>query len=129
MEPLRPPCAQCPDAWDLDFGDPQTWQHAVRTCYACPMFTQCRAQAEALVRRGQAPRAVIWAGRAYDNSGRIIRNLDHYRGSAGLTTKPSTRITHLAPTPNHYEADGPIATARGIVVHLRRRSGAIGLSE
>lgn len=75
----RPPCADLPDSWDLDAGTPEAWQSAVRTCNSCPLIAQCRQLVQTLIARGDGPRAMIWAGIAYDNSGNVIENLDRHR--------------------------------------------------
>ncbi|MEV0032796.1 hypothetical protein [Nocardia sp. NPDC050793] len=75
----RPPCAAVPDCWDLDIGSPASWRIAVQTCGTCPLLAKCHQLAESLTERGQAPRAMIWAGIGYDNSGNVVENLDRYR--------------------------------------------------
>jgi hypothetical protein len=76
---IAPPCAECPDKWDLDAGSPETWRSAVQTCVDCPLLAECAELASSLTARGQAPRAMIWAGVGYDNSGNIVACLDRYR--------------------------------------------------
>ncbi|WP_405136700.1 hypothetical protein [Nocardia sp. NBC_01388] len=75
----RPPCATCPNDWDLDVGTPESWRAAVEVCGSCPLRSKCEQLASTLITRGDAPKAMIWAGVAYDNSGRVIENLDRYR--------------------------------------------------
>lgn len=88
-----PPCAARPDSWDLEVGTPETWRQAVRTCHECPFFADCAKLANKLTRAGQGPRAMIWAGVAYDCAGRVIGNLDHYHppGKQNRVTK----IVHI----------------------------------
>lgn len=75
----RPPCADCPNGWDLDVGTPESWRTAVEVCRNCPLRAKCAQLAQELVTSGDVPRAMIWAGTAYDNAGRVIENLDRYR--------------------------------------------------
>lgn len=99
----RPPCAELPDSWDLDSGTPEAWHSAVRTCYGCPLFEQCARLAQTLIDRGDAPRAMIWAGIAYDNSGNVIENLDRHR-TVPIDHKRPMRIIRNGPRPTHGAA-------------------------
>lgn len=99
----RPPCAEVPDSWDLDSGTPEAWHSAVRICYGCPLFTQCSRLAQTLIERGDAPRAMIWAGVAYDNSGNVIENLDRHR-TVPIDHKRPMRIIRNGPRPTHGTA-------------------------
>ena len=61
-------------SWDLDVGDLQSWLRGQRICLEqCPFLTHCRAQRDQLypypVRN---PQAVIWAGVAYSETGKIL---------------------------------------------------------
>lgn len=76
---VRPPCAGSPADWDLDAGGPEAWRSAVRVCASCPLADRCAQLAQTFIDRGDTPRAMIWAGVAYDNSGRVIENLDAHR--------------------------------------------------
>ena len=62
------------ESWDLDVGDLQSWLRAQRVCREqCPFLAQCRSQRNRLypypVRN---PQAVIWAGVAYSDTGKIL---------------------------------------------------------
>ena len=62
------------ESWDLDVGDLQSWLRAQRVCREqCPFLDQCRSQRNRLypypVRN---PQAVIWAGVAYSELGRVL---------------------------------------------------------
>lgn len=94
----RPPCADVPDNWDMDTGTPDAWRAAVRTCQNCPLFVQCSQLAQMLTARGDGPRAMIWAGIAYDNSGSVIENLDRHR-AAPIDHKRPMRIIRNGPRP------------------------------
>lgn len=87
----RPPCAQRPDDWDLDTGTPESWRQAVQICHRCPLLTQCQRMAAALTESGDRPRAMIWAGVGYDNSGRAIQDLDRHCSTPVDSRRP-TRI-------------------------------------
>ncbi|MFF2554729.1 hypothetical protein ACFVUS_27260 [Nocardia sp. NPDC058058] len=52
---------------------------AVEICQTCPLLTQCALLAETFIARGDAPRAMIWAGVGYDNAGKVVENLDRHR--------------------------------------------------
>ncbi|WP_327146913.1 hypothetical protein [Nocardia sp. NBC_01327] len=75
----RPPCADVPNDWDLDVGTPETWRTAVQICRDCPLLADCSRLAKAFIARGDAPRAMIWAGVGYDNVGRVVDDLDRHR--------------------------------------------------
>ncbi|WP_327148032.1 hypothetical protein [Nocardia sp. NBC_01329] len=94
----RPPCADVPDSWDLDSGTPESWHTAIRTCYSCPLFEHCSKLAQTLIERGDAPRAMIWAGIAYDNSGNVVENLDRHR-AVPIDHKRPMRIIRNGPRP------------------------------
>lgn len=128
----RPACSERPDDWDLDTGTPDTWRQAVRTCQACPLLAQCSQLAETLTGRGQAPRAMIWAGVGYDASGNVIENLDRHR-TAPIDHKRPTTIIRTAPVqfegtarlesapevrPHHHEPT-PASPRRQIVIRRR----------
>lgn len=110
----RPPCADIPDSWDLDVGTPEAWRTAIRTCYSCPLFGQCQELAQTLTRRGDAPRAMIWAGVAYDNSGNVIENLDRHR-AVPIDHKRPLRIIRNGPRPARTKP-APAAPRRHIVL-------------
>ncbi|MEU1985876.1 hypothetical protein [Nocardia sp. NPDC019395] len=111
----RPPCAEVPDSWDLDSGTPDAWQSAVHTCYGCPLFEQCKRLAQTLIERGDAPRAMIWAGVAYDNSGNVIENLDRHR-TAPIDHKRPMRIIRNGPRPTAHGTAVSGAPKRHIVL-------------
>ncbi|MFQ6327806.1 hypothetical protein ACLMAL_16930 [Nocardia sp. CWNU-33] len=94
----RPPCADGPDDWDMDAGSPDSWRAAVRTCLACPLLAQCKETVQALVERGDGPRAMIWAGVAYDNSGTIVENLERHRATPINHNRPM-QIIRNGPRP------------------------------
>ncbi|WP_345497787.1 hypothetical protein [Nocardia callitridis] len=63
----------------MDTGSPEAWHAAVQVCGSCPLAAQCTQLVRELIERGDGPRAMIWAGVAYDNSGTIVENLDRHR--------------------------------------------------
>ncbi|WP_110040713.1 hypothetical protein [Nocardia neocaledoniensis] len=63
----------------MERGNAETWREAVRICGECPLFVQCAELAGALAAKGQRPRAMIWAGVAYDGAGAVIQDLEWYR--------------------------------------------------
>lgn len=68
------PCAQHPEAWDLDAlsGDPRSAMMSLATCLRCPRpggIGACQTERDAALVR---PRAVIWAGQAFNDNGSII---------------------------------------------------------
>jgi hypothetical protein len=122
-----PPCAQCPDNWDLDAGSPETWRSAVQTCRDCPLLGECAELAATLTSRGQAPRAMIWAGVGYDNSGNVIACLDRYRVLPINVKRPTVIIRNrraslsgLDGTTERAQAVPAVGSGRKIV--LRRIS-------
>ena len=100
------PCASNPEAWDLDAGDLTQWLAALRTCReSCRMLAACVGLRERFYPGSGStgtprdnPRAVIWAGVAYSDEGRVLppdslRNLAaRRRGVAERARKPSTAI-------------------------------------
>ncbi|WP_157573990.1 hypothetical protein [Nocardia jejuensis] len=98
----RPPCAEDPSAWDLDVGTPESWRIAVEICQHCPLLIQCRGRAENFIARGDAPRAMIWAGVGYDNAGKIVENLDRHRIAPVDRNRPM-RIIRTSADPNRAE--------------------------
>lgn len=103
---MAAPCARSPEAWDLDAGDLTQWLAALRTCReSCPMLAACVSMRQQLYPgSGSAaaprdnPRAVIWAGVAYSDEGRVLapdslRNLAaRRRGIAERAQNPSTAV-------------------------------------
>ena len=81
VDPLdNTPCRNDPVKWDLDAagrldGFLDDWRHAIAACGTCPGQRACRALlAEHYPGHGpdapaRNPRGVIWAGRAYGDSG------------------------------------------------------------
>ncbi|MBF6175670.1 hypothetical protein [Nocardia blacklockiae] len=120
----RPPCADGPDDWDLDVGTPESWRSAIRTCQSCPLFAKCDQLAQALIARGDGPRAMIWAGVAYDSAGRIVENLDRHR-AAPIDHKRPLRIIHNGPRPVCTEP-APPTPHRRIVLGRRRVAAPTG---
>ncbi|BCK57300.1 hypothetical protein [Nocardia wallacei] len=114
----RPPCADGPDDWDLDVGTPESWRSAIRTCHSCPLFANCDQLAQTLIARGDAPRAMIWAGVAYDSAGRVVENLDRHRATP-IDHKRPLRIIHNGPRPVCTEP-APPTPHRRIVLGRRR---------
>ncbi|MFE3261062.1 hypothetical protein ACFXPS_38860 [Nocardia sp. NPDC059091] len=98
----RPPCAEGPNDWDLDIGTPDAWRAAVEVCRSCPLLTECAQLAQGFIDRGDAPRSMIWAGVPYDNSGKIVENLDRHR-IAPFDRKRPMRIIRTSPSPSHHE--------------------------
>ncbi|MGW4244736.1 hypothetical protein [Nocardia sp. NPDC004722] len=98
----RPPCADGPDHWDLDIGTPETWRAAVQTCHDCPLLASCEQLVQALINRGDNPRAMIWAGIAYDNAGKVVEDLDRHRTVLTDHRRP-IRIIRTGENPRHAE--------------------------
>lgn len=66
VPPSEIPCTSDPAAWDVDVADAGQLQRAIGKCaYECPIFAACKAAAT-------DPRAMVWAGIAYDDEGRQI---------------------------------------------------------
>ncbi|MBO0855077.1 MAG: hypothetical protein J2P18_15095 [Nocardia sp.] len=116
---VRPPCADGPDDWDLDVGTPESWRTAVQTCAECPLLSQCAELAQALIIRGDGPRAMIWAGVAYDGSGKVVENLDRH-ATAPSDHKRPLRIIHTGARPVCGEV-APETPRRRIVLGRRLR--------
>ncbi|WP_282780249.1 hypothetical protein, partial [Nocardia sp. CC201C] len=66
--------------------------------------------ATALVEAGEGPRAMIWAGVGYDNSGRVIPNLDRHR-IAPVDRQRPTRIVRTQAVCKKGSGE-PLTTAR-----------------
>lgn len=92
----RPPCAERPDDWDLDTGTPDAWRQAVAACRECPLFVECQRMASTLTESGEGPRAMIWAGVGYDNSGKVVQNLDRHRTTPVDRQRPTSIVRTLA---------------------------------
>ncbi|MGF6887672.1 hypothetical protein ABIA39_006223 [Nocardia sp. GAS34] len=118
----RPPCAEVPNDWDLDVGTPDSWRTAVMTCQRCPLFAQCEDMAKGLIERGLGPRAMIWAGVAYDGAGRVVENLDRHRVAA-LDHKRPLRIIRNGERPQTSES-APAVPRRRLVLGRRVRPTA-----
>ena len=60
------------ESWDLDVGD--VWLRAQRICLEqCPLLVACQARRTRLYPHpARNPQAVIWAGVAYSDTGRIL---------------------------------------------------------
>ncbi|MCU1648181.1 MAG: hypothetical protein JWN03_8456 [Nocardia sp.] len=114
---LRPPCADRPGDWDLDAGTPDTWQAAVRICGTCDLLTRCAELAQTLIERGAGPRASVWAGVAYDDTGRVIEKLERYRNTSIDERRP-VRIVHFGPRPARTDSV-PRAPHRHLVLGSR----------
>ncbi|MBO0884965.1 MAG: hypothetical protein J2P17_32450 [Mycobacterium sp.] len=110
----RPPCADVPDNWDLDAGTPEAWHSAVRTCLHCPLLTQCQQLAQSLIDRGDGPRAMIWAGVAYDNAGHVVVDLDRHR-TVPLDHKRPMRIIRNGARPTQISS-APTVPRRHLVL-------------
>ena len=74
------------ESWDLDVGDVQSWLRAQRVCLEqCPFLVACTARRTSLYPHpARTPQAVIWAGVAYSDTGRIL-------DSAGLRRLSATQ--------------------------------------
>ncbi|MFC9437189.1 hypothetical protein [Nocardia sp. NPDC057030] len=103
-----------PDDWDLDVGAPDRWKLAVEICQSCPLVARCREFAQSLIERGDAPRGMIWAGVGYDNSGRVVDDLDRYRPTPVDRTRP-LRIIRNGPRPVR-SGPVPVAPRRHIIL-------------
>jgi hypothetical protein len=120
----RPPCATQPNDWDLDVGTPDSWRTAVQTCHGCPIFDECTDLAQSLIARGLGPRAMIWAGIAYDGAGRVVPNLDRHRVAA-IDHKRPLRIIRNGNRPEHIEASAA-TPQRHLVLGRRLRPTGTG---
>lgn len=79
--PWHGPCASAPrrpadepphQSWDLDVGDGQSWIRAIRICAEeCPVRALC-IQARKEHYPHSNPSAVIWAGVAYSDTGKVL---------------------------------------------------------
>ncbi|WP_063044587.1 hypothetical protein [Nocardia pseudovaccinii] len=123
----RPPCADGPDDWDLDVGTPESWRAAIQTCHHCPLFAKCEQLAQTLSERGDGPRAMIWAGVAYDSAGRVVENLDRHR-TTPIDHKRPLRIIRNSTRPVCADLV-PATPRRRIVLGHRLRSAGTGGSE
>ncbi|GAB2452327.1 hypothetical protein [Nocardia tengchongensis] len=112
--PDRPPCAEGPNDWDLDIGTPDSWRVAVEICHDCPLLVECAQLAQGFIDRGDAPRSMIWAGVPYDNSGKVVENLDRHR-IAPFDRKRPMRIIHNGTSPSRIES-APSAPRRHLVL-------------
>ncbi|WP_280454732.1 hypothetical protein [Nocardia brasiliensis] len=110
----RPACEGMSDDWDLDVGTPIRWKAAVRICSSCPLLAQCEEFAQALIARGDGPRALIWAGVGYDNSGRVVEDLDRYRPMPLDRNRP-LRIIRNGPRPVRT-GPAPVAPHRHLIL-------------
>ncbi|WP_069159698.1 hypothetical protein [Nocardia altamirensis] len=110
----RPACEGMSDDWDLDVGTPIRWKVAVRICHSCPLLSQCQEFAQTLIARGDAPRALIWAGVGYDNSGRVVDDLDRYRPLPIDRNRP-LRIIRNGARPIRSEP-APVAPHRHLIL-------------
>lgn len=118
----RPPCADGPDDWDLDVGNPESWRAAVRICSGCPLLSECSQLAQTLIARGDTPRAMIWAGVAYDSAGRIVENLDRHR-TTPVDHKRPLRIIRTGARPVCTEPAPPTPRRRIVLGHRLRPTG------
>lgn len=129
----KPPCAEHPDDWDLDVGNPETWRSAVAICHSCPLFSQCAELATTLNEHGMPPRSMIWAGIGYDGSGSAIEDLDRHRAGPVeyrrplviVRTGPQYGRTHSsdpAAAPIRYHEPDAAGLRRTIIL---RRRGAL----
>ncbi|MFE3029529.1 hypothetical protein [Nocardia tengchongensis] len=92
-----------PAGWDLDVGTPESWRAAVRICHDCPMLADCARLAQTFIARGDAPRAMIWAGIGYDNGGKVVENLDYHR-IAPIDRNRPMRIIRNGGSPRQSES-------------------------
>ena len=120
----RPLCADGPNDWDLDVGSPESWRSAIRVCASCPLLTQCSEMAQTLIARGDGPRAMIWAGVAYDSAGKIVENLDRHRTSP-VDHKRPLRIIRNGARPVCVDST-PETPRRRIVLGRRLRPAVTG---
>ncbi|WP_067900435.1 hypothetical protein [Nocardia vaccinii] len=117
----RPPCADDPNDWDLDVGTPDSWRAAVQTCFECPLRVTCDQLVQELTARGDGPRAMIWAGVAYDSTGRIVDNLERHR-AAPLDHRRPLRIIRTGTRPA-AAAPAPSTPRRIVLGHRLRPTG------
>ncbi|MQY23875.1 hypothetical protein [Nocardia macrotermitis] len=110
----RPSCADGPNDWDLDVGTPDSWRAAVRICQECPLLNDCAESVRTLTDRGMGPRSMIWAGVAYDATGRVLENLDRHRITP-LDHKPPLRIIRHSERPRGTE-NAPAAPRRHLIL-------------
>ena len=121
----RPACADGPDNWDLDVGTPDSWRAAIQTCHHCPLFAKCGQLAQTLTARGDGPRAMIWAGIAYDSAGRVVENLDRHRATP-IDPKRPLRIIRNGARPVCVEPAPPTPRRRIVLGHRLRSAGTSG---
>jgi len=121
----KPPCADGPDDWDLDTGNPDTWRAAMRVCESCPLFARCEQLVRTLTERGTGPRAMIWAGVAYDNTGKVVTDLDRHRVTP-IDHKRPLRIIRTGSRPAPAE---PVAAIPRRRIVLGRRLEPTGTGE
>lgn len=103
----RPLCAAGPNDWDLDVGTPESWRAAVQTCKVCPLLEHCGQLARSFIARGDAPRAMIWAGVAYDNAGKVVENLDRHRIAPIDHKRPLRIVRHGCTATREEPAPAP----------------------
>lgn len=73
-------CVGQTELFDLDIGRLPQWQEAMDLCGTCPAIAACHALA-----RQVGPQSMIWAGRAYNENGDLLddvqlRRRDSLRG-------------------------------------------------
>ena len=90
-------------SWDLDVGDVQSWLRAQRVCLEqCLFLVACTARRTSLYPHpARNPQAVIWAGVAYSDTGRILdtaglRRLSATQRGRELRTEQSSWIATVS---------------------------------
>lgn len=85
----QPQCSRDPAAWDVDMSTVEELRRSARLCvYRCPLYRACKN----IVESGSVkPRAMVWAGRAYDDSGDVV-DLDRPGHKVGRRSDRDTRI-------------------------------------
>ncbi len=122
----HPPCAVCPDNWDLEVGSIRTWREAIRTCLACPFLESCHKHAEKLTAQGNGPRSIIWAGVVYNAAGHKVEDISRYRRPSKAIRGP-IQINHLTTAPNSERSTSAATTTIRRHFVMGRRGNGTGV--